>query len=570
MKFSTWFKKIYIGSPLGRVIVWVTGIALICVFVSLISTNVKQKPVINSINPPVGSPGDIMIITGSHFGENQGSSYVELGGSRVTSSGYLTWSDNMIKIVLPPNAQDGLLFVGTRAGKSEPEFFANQSEIPVAVRPNVQTTSPVLEEISPDSAEIGQIITLKGSNFGNVRGNSLVLFKANYTGQTGMVESTQTEYIPASERDFDYEYWTDTEIRVRVPDGASNGVCFVQTSKGNSEAKKFSVPFSYGKKVYSDEKTYVLQVSADIENQLSTDDALITLYLPKPQISSAQRLSNPTESSPEPVSIDNQFAVIHQTNLNQIPDNKMRFSQDYVVSSCAVTNHYKTDVYKPFADTKRLLYSAYTRADPLVPSDNSSVKKLARSIVTNPNSEKGDIYHTPHVQARLIYDYMLYNFKLERKIRTGNAKPVDMIQRGSGDAYDFAIMFTALCRAVGLPAVPIAGVLVEEGSTCKPHWWAEIYFENYGWFPVDIALAKGLPFTPFKPVENKYSFYYGSLDSQHIAFSRGYNEFKSNSQNSKIVVIPRSYSFQSIWEDASEGATSYSSLWNDIIVLGIY
>ena len=105
----------------------------------------------------------------------------------------------------------------------------------------------------------------------------------------------------------------------------------------------------------------------------------------------------------------------------------------------------------------------------------------------------------------------------------------------------------------------------------RPHWWTEFYIEGFGWVPVDISLGMGLPYKSFRPVENNVEFYFGNLDGQHIAFSKGWNEIKQTiSQNSKIVYRPKTYALQSIWEESSEGNVNYSSLWNDPIVLGLY
>lgn len=87
---------------------------------------------------------------------------------------------------------------------------------------------------------------------------------------------------------------------------------------------------------------------------------------------------------------------------------------------------------------------------------------------------------------------------------------------------------------------------------------------------MDVALGIGLEYRAFKPIANTHDFYFGNLDSQHIAFSRGWNEVKQSLINSKVVYRPKSYALQSIWEESSSGNINYSSLWNDPIVLGIY
>ena len=101
-----------------------------------------------SLTPSVGSPGDIVVITGKNFGDIRDMSYVEFAGSKLTSSAYISWSDDCIKLVLPANVQDGLVVVGTKDMRSKPALFANEIEIPVPVPAVVQTNKPVISSFS--------------------------------------------------------------------------------------------------------------------------------------------------------------------------------------------------------------------------------------------------------------------------------------------------------------------------------------------------------------------------------------------------------------------------------------
>ena len=98
-------------SPVIRTLLWIS-LAVIFTVVSLIlGLRVKEKPVIYSLNPPIGSPGDLVIITGKDFGNIRDTNYVEFGGYKLTSSSYISWSNTEIKVVLPANVQEGLVVV---------------------------------------------------------------------------------------------------------------------------------------------------------------------------------------------------------------------------------------------------------------------------------------------------------------------------------------------------------------------------------------------------------------------------------------------------------------------------
>ena len=84
------------------------------------------------------------------------------------------------------------------------------------------------------------------------------------------------------------------------------------------------------------------------------------------------------------------------------------------------------------------------------------------------------------------------------------------------------------------------------------------------------ALAAGLPFNSFTTIENPAEYYFGNQEGQHVAFSRKVNSLKPSLLNSRTVYRPRTYALQSIWEEASNATASYSSLWNDPVIVGIY
>ncbi len=568
----TYYIKLFKRFPLVRILTWVVGIAFIFLITALIGKNVHKKPVISFISPAVGSPGDILVIEGENFGDLRDSAYVEIAGSRITSSGYLSWSSDKIRLVLPSNVQDGLLIVATDAGRSEPVFFANENGIPVAVRSDPQTTLPVIASITPDKAQVGETIIITGNNFGTARGTSKIFFTANREDAASSDNASQNsdvQFISANENDWDYELWSDTEIHVHVPDGADSGNIYVETERGQSALQKITVNFPMGKKNYSTRRTYVVQITADVSNNAPHQDASITLYMPRPPVSSIQPVADLNEYFPEPLIKDDPCNIIHQKPLSHIVNNKQRFSQNFVISVYSVDSNIKPSSIKRYTNTKSVLYSAYTTPDNCVLSGDSAVLALRDAILGGERN--------PYKAAKAFYDYIIDNYKITESIRSGKVSVLDLIRRKTGDAYDAAILYTALCRSAGIPALPVSGVLAESDSNTRNHWWTEIYFEGYGWFPVDVSLGAGLKWKPFSAGEalEKYegdmrSFYFGNLDSQHIAFSRGYREIRPSLLNSKIVQRPRTYAMQSIWEEASDQTSSYSSLWNNPTITGIY
>ncbi len=88
-----------------------------------------------------------------------------------------------------------------------------------------QVVGPHVYRISPEAATAGAQVTLRGSRFGNSRGN--VLFESNVEG-------------PVSS-------WTNEKIVCQIPEGAVSGFVTVKTSEGTSNGVAFSVSETPGK-----------------------------------------------------------------------------------------------------------------------------------------------------------------------------------------------------------------------------------------------------------------------------------------------------------------------------------
>ena len=553
---------------------WVTGLFILALLVGaffLFSIKTKVVPEIDSIFPPVGSPGDLISINGHNFGSERDMSYVEIAGTKLTASSYVSWTDTCIRFVLPDSVKDGLVIVGTREARSEPALFANETDIPVPVvgKDLLSSTKPVISFLSSEKVSIGDVLVIQGENFGEAKNQSKVYFTANYNnriepGDLTNISLLTENMIAASEADYDYISWSNTEIKVYVPDGAWSGVVIVDNKKEKSDPKAITINQDAGKKSYLNKKIYLLQYSADIADVVVSDIASITLRCPVPSTSAFQLPYELTEVTPVPILTNYQSDIIHQVTRNKSSAAKSVFSQTFVLPVYEVQSDVKAEKISAYKSLDRSMFSLSLRPDSLVPSDNPAVVSLAAEIV---GKEKN-----PYRKAKLIYDYMCDNYKILEKVRKNDANPLDLISNKKGDSYDYAIIYTALLRAAGIPAMPQAGILVGQHMMTQTHWWCQFYVEKLGWLPVDPAIGDGLEYKKWNEgtIQDERSYYFGNLDSHHITFSHGWNQLKPFSLDSKIVQQPRSFAFQSIWEEASESTVKYSSYWSVPVVKGVY
>jgi transglutaminase/protease-like cytokinesis protein 3 len=233
--------------------------------------------------------------------------------------------------------------------------------------------------------------------------------------------------------------------------------------------------------------------------------------------------------------------------LNPVPENteiRVNYLVDVYAQASTVTSN---QVRNTGPESPEI--SLYRRASDRVPSDNDEISALAATIV----GRQTNLYQ----KARLIYNWLLANINIE----AGNTETTALqtLEFKAGGSYGAALLYCALCRAAGLAAAPLAGVLVDRYPETTQHYWAQVWLPNFGWLPVDVALGQS----------QDSQYYFGSVDSSRIAFTLGETTLKAMEPEGHTGTRLPSYALQHIWEE-SYGNLNYSSLWSPISITGVF
>jgi len=160
-------------------------------------------------------------------------------------------------------------------------------------------------------------------------------------------------------------------------------------------------------------------------------------------------------------------------------------------------------------DTNDPLYKYYTRTQEFMEL-TPEVVQLAHQIIGKETN--------PYLKAKAIYTWCMntiaYVYPPNRGIRFS-------LPRKTGDCGEYSLIFTALCRAVGIPAR-----VVNAHWCCKAkmnyHVWNEFYLPNYGWVPADATDGRTNRDAPGKLAGNGDPYYFfGNLDSGRFISSKG-------------------------------------------------
>jgi transglutaminase-like putative cysteine protease len=515
-----------------------------------------EAPRIDSIHPRIGRMGEILSVAGKHFGDERGESYVTIAGISPTASSYLSWSDKLIVFRTPEFGESGLVYVHREGRKSNAALFANEAAIPEPVTGDDSGLEPRITALEPASGAVGSLVTIRGQNFGAAQGGK-VYFAWSAEASSAAPAGTAPSRVEVSERDFGYESWSERELRVRVPDGAISGNVEVHTQRGASRPLYFEVNGRPGSKSYRNKRTYTITWSVDVKVEEASAPNTLYLWLPQPAGSAAQRPGELLRRSQEP------FIENHQ-GLSLFKFNNPRARSSVSVSLERLVGVYSVETALRPQEIRRgaggPLEAAYTRSDPLIPQDDPALKARASAITGREQN--------PYHRARLIYEWMIRNLEISPENREGGV--AEALAEGKAGPWQAALLFCGLARAAGVPALPLSGVLVDRNRETLRHFWAEFWIQGFGWVPVDVALGAGAAPPSFNlPPEHK-SWYFGNMDNQRITFSRGVIPLSRMEDRGRTVSREREYSLQSIWEEAAGGIESYSSLWGDVTITGVY
>jgi transglutaminase-like putative cysteine protease len=502
--------------------------------------------------------GEPLTIKGANFGRERDVSYVTIAGAQPTGTSYLDWKDNEITIKVPEFSEAGLVYAHVKGRKSNGMLYANQATLPIQTVETVNGQGPRIASITPQTGAIGTLISITGTGFGNNRGNGDVFFSWDAKKPVSApAEAMFQEYIEASQSDFGIELWTEREIRVNVPDGAVSGNVEVRTTKGSSPPLFIDLPNRPGAKTLHDKRNFIVSVSVNVKTGATEIPNTLYLWVPHPAASAAQRNTEMLSSSMEPFvenyrgtslfKLDN-LAASGETQLSLIWKVEV-----YSVETAIRPQSIRQEANSPARD-------AYTRSAAQLPSDDARVKSQAAAILGREQN--------PYTKAQRIYEWMLREFVFRSEPTGGDI--FTALEKKQADFYTAALVYCTLLRSSGVPCLPIAGVLVSRNRQTMNHWWAEFWIDGFGWIPVDPVMGAGVVPAQFGDHPDRANYYFGNIDSQRIAFSRGFSNLAQMDPRGRTVTHGRSYSLQNLWEEAVGGIESYSSLWGDITITGMY
>lgn len=190
------------GLPMGKVgvVVTVNGMSS-----NSINFTLQSDVSITNLSPTVGAGSSPVTISGTNFGDIQGSSTVSFGGMNSVAT---SWGTTSITAPVPRDLPAGVV-----------NIVITENGLPSNSLPF--TVVPVITALSSYSGAVGTPVTITGTGFGGSQGTSTVTFNG----------------VPASPTS-----WAPNSITVLVPPGSASGPVVVTVSGLDTNGVPFTVP----------------------------------------------------------------------------------------------------------------------------------------------------------------------------------------------------------------------------------------------------------------------------------------------------------------------------------------
>jgi len=539
-------------SILSRIVPLILVLVAVAALIILVLL-IGRDPAITSVTPVQATGGTTVAIEGAHFGDRPGD--VRIAGRSIPRSLISLWTDTSIRFVLPDAAVSGLLQVISDRGQSRGVLFQAADDIPVAGDESAPV-SPVIAEIGSADVTIGTIIEIRGEGFGANRRTSRVEFPRG--GQD----------LNAIDESIAYPVWSDSLIRVRVPDGVIDGFLRVRTPWGISNPVRVAVQRPVGVVERSETHEIVVKYGvalrgAELEpvQDSGPGDYDVAIRIPVVPATFAQDqiriLTQATSGSVERMAFSQ-----YETIRNQVANGPVDIEIDRIVlcDRYQVSARVDPSRISPSYEHESGFFAYYTQPLPHLPVDSEEITAAAAQAAGGRAS--------PYRIAEAVYGAV--TSRLQYAVTTRPIGPIEGLSLGYGDDFTYASLFVSMCRAAGVPARVVGGVVVPDERSVYTHFWAEFFIPAFGWFPVDPGFGDGGFPARFPAPDDPLAYYFGRLDPHRIAFQHGYDPSMASVEGNLLLGPPDPYSIQGVYLEAGRAVRALDVAWIGPEVITVY
>ena len=190
-----------------------------------------------------------------------------------------------------------------------------------------------------------------------------------------------------------------------------------------------------------------------------------------------------------------------------------------------------------------------------IDSDNDSIAKLANSITQGITSTLD--------KAKAIHQFVMQHFNFDPNYRKSFLdKASETLENGYGTCMNFSRIFVALCRAAGLNARTVWGIVYgynNDNIYDYHHQWAEVQDDEGTWHPLDLDYTTNFDLNDIRYLDLIYAAEENSviikrweynIAFEHLIYKRNYPVTTDARLGFQLISDdrPDSMSLEFVWE----------------------
>ncbi|RJP66474.1 MAG: transglutaminase domain-containing protein [Ignavibacteriales bacterium] len=257
-----------------------------------------------------------------------------------------------------------------------------------------------------------------------------------------------------------------------------------------------------------------LKYSLTVDPNFVPDGEVIRCWLPFPR-----EIKNRQENIKLNSISEQEYIIADNKNLQRtiyvekkaVKDKPTVFKMELEYTSFADYTNVEADKVKGY-DVNSDLYKVFTTERPLHIVFTDRVKEVSEKIIGDETN--------PYLKAKKIFTWISQTkpWAGAREYSTIENISDYILREGHGDCGIKTLLFVTLCRYNGIPAKWQSGWMLHPVEV-NLHDWGEVYFEGYGWVPVDQSFG----IQNLSDEKEKY-FYLGGLDQYRLIANDDYSQ----------------------------------------------
>lgn len=179
--------------------------------------------------------------------------------------------------------------------------------------------------------------------------------------------------------------------------------------------------------------------------------------------------------------------------------------------------------------------STYLMPTAVIQSNHDSITAKAKEL------RRYNVYFT----VKSNFDYV------NKIVNSGTNQLTDAattLRRQRGSCNGKSRLFVALCRAQGIPARVVGGIILENAEKRTSHLWAEIYYQGH-WIPFDVL-----------------NQHFAALPANFLEIHKGDHFLITHTKN---IGFDYQFKIRKQYQTASAQTTGISQLWSLLNIAGI-